>query len=457
MPNPALATFALVLSSFRLCFTAPSFVHFVLLVVGWLCATASSPYVCVTNALVAAGVSGKLAWQRFHRFFNRAEWQPDRLGAVVLQLLQPLLSTGLVELVIDDTVAQKKGQHVFGASMHVEPNSSTKKRKNFVHGHCWVVLCVVVNVPWSTRPWAVPLLFRLYRGKREAGQAYRTKSSLAREMLDKVGSWLPKDTLIRLLLDSGYMNRTMLRGLDLGRVTVFGALKTDAALSRAPERPARSRRGRPSKKGKRLPKPSKIHRDRRWKWKNLTATVYQQERTQRVLGLTVQWYGVLGERLNRVFLVDQDTLVRVFLCTDPNVADAALLCQMSRRWSIEVWNKETKQELGFADSPAWSEKAVRRTAPFVGYLTGILVVWFHRLYQQGITAPLPQRPWYAWKENLTLADLARAARETFRGVDVLAWAVAVAAGDLKVLRGAAKEKAKVRCGNTEVAEKRLAA
>jgi DDE superfamily endonuclease len=304
MPTSSLATFALVLSSFRRHFTAPTFVRFLVLVAGWI--LAGEPARCVTEALVASGVSGVLHWQAFHRFFSRARWQIDALGRTLLGLLGPLLSSGRLELVLDDTLCAKSGRSVFGAAMHVDPVSSTKRRKNLVRGHCWVVLAVVVDVPWSKRPWAIPLLFRLYRGKKEAGAADRTKSALGREMVDLVLGWLPPTGRVHLLLDSGYMTRTMLHGLPLERVTVFGALKTNAALWRAPGAPRGERCGRRPKRGERLATPKAMHGDRRWRWATVTASVYGRAREQRVLSLQALWYGVLGERLTRVAVVDVD-------------------------------------------------------------------------------------------------------------------------------------------------------
>ncbi|MFS8068057.1 MAG: hypothetical protein ACMG6S_17010 [Byssovorax sp.] len=81
---------------------------------------------------------------------------------------------------MDDTVVKKRGPHVFGASMYVDAVTSTRKRKTLVHGHCWVELGVVVNVPWSKRAWVIPLLSCLYRCKKEAGAEYRTKGELGR-------------------------------------------------------------------------------------------------------------------------------------------------------------------------------------------------------------------------------------------------------------------------------------
>jgi hypothetical protein len=459
MPTSALATLAVVLSSFRGHFTAPTFVRFVILAVGWILATDPSPGGCVTEALIAARVSGRMHWEAFHRFFSRAVWKPDRLGETLFWLLGPLIGLGVIELAIDDTLAQKRGPRVWGASMHVEPVTSTKKRKNLVRGHCWVELGAVVNVPWAKRAWFIPLLSRLYRGKKEAGADYRTKSALGREMFDLVLSWVPVNRPIRLLLDSGYMGRTMLRGLPLERVTVVGSLKTNAALYRPPTpkstrtSKSKNKRGRRRKKGERLPTPAKMHKRRRRGWKWLDVTVGAKERRYEVLSLQAQWYGVLGERLLHVVLLRQDAeKLRVILCTDPTWTAKQIIEQGARRWPIEVWNRDVKQIFGFADSPAWSPRAVLRTAPWVALLSGVLVVWFHRLYERGMQVPLPERPWYCWKADLSFADLVRAAQETLRGVDVLAWAVLIVTRSPKVFEGAAEEKRAVGCRSGEKVE-----
>ena len=369
MPSSALATFASVLSSFRGQFTAPTFVRFVILAVGWILACDPSAGRCVTEALVAAQVSGSMHWEAFHRFFSRARWDPDALGQTLFRLLGPMLSLSWIELALDDTVAQKRGIRVFGASVHVDAVTSTKKRKNLVRGHCWVELGVVVNVPWSKRAWFIPLLSRLYRGKKEAGADYRTKSAQGREMVDLFLTWVDPTRKVRLLIDSGYMCKTMLCGLPLEQVTVFGSIKTNAALyrPRSPKGQGRSkgkgqRRGRPRKKGTRMPTPAKMHHNTRLGWTTITYQVSQHERQKEVLSLKAQWYGVLGAWVNHVVLIREDEVkLRVVLCTDATLSETQIVEQGARRWPIEVWNRDVKQFFGFADSPAWSQQAVLRT------------------------------------------------------------------------------------------------
>jgi len=451
MPTTALATFAALLSRFRGHFTAPTFVRFIVLVVGWILACDPSAGCCVTEALVAARVAGQRHWAAFHRFFSRAGWDPDRMGQTLFHLLEPLMSSSWIEVAVDDTVAQKRGPHVFGASVHVDAVTSTKKRKNLVRGHCWVELGVVVNVPWSKRAWFIPLLSRLYRGKKEAGIEYRTKSALGREMVDRVLTWVDPCRNIRLLLDSGYMGQTMLRDLPFERVTVFGSLKTNAALYRPPptDRGRSKRRGRPRKKGARLPTPATMHREKQRRWTTIRFQVSQRERQREVLSLKAQWYGVLGTRLNHVVLMREDTeKLRVVLCTDESLSKESIVEQGARRWPIEVWNREVKQFFGFADSPAWSKQAVLRTAPWVALVSGFLVVWFHRIYVKGMQMPIPVRPWYLRKKDLSFADLLRAAQETLREVNALDFAVAILAGDPNVFKEARGEKEAVEGRST---------
>lgn len=462
MSTTALATFAAILSTFRGHFTAPTFVRFILLVVGWLLTCDPSAGCCVTEALVAARVAGQMHWAAFHRFFSRAGWNPDRLGQTLFHLLEPLRSSSWIEVAVDDTVAPKRGSHVFGASMHVDAVTSTKKRKNLVRGHCWVELGVVVNVPWSKRAWFIPLLSRLYRGKKEAGAEYRTKSALGREMFDLFLTWVGPSRKVRLLLDSGYMGRTMLRDLPFERVTVFGTLKTNAALYRPTPagqgRSKRKRRGRPRKMGTRLPTPATMHREPGRRWTTITFPVSQRERQKEVLSLKAQWYGVLGTRINHVVLMREDSeKLRVVLCTDETLSKESILEQGARRWPIEVWNREVKQFFGFADSPAWSKQAVLRTAPWVTLVSGLLVVWFHRIYTKGMRIPVPERPWYVGKKDLSFADLLRAAQETLRGVDALDFAAAILERDPNVFKGASGEKKAVERRGTEEQEMAKAA
>ena len=71
--------------------------------------------------------------------------------------------------------------------------------------------------------------------------------------------------------------------------------------------------------------------------------------------------------------------------------------------------------------------------------------------------PMPERPWYTWKEDLSFADLVRAAQEMLRGMDVQDWAVGIQANDPNVFKKAIEEKEAVALRSPEAPEMTKAA
>ena len=72
---------------------------------------------------------------------------------------------------------------------------SSKKHKIFRFGTNWVTLGLVVQLPCRPdRFFCVNILWRVYT-KKTASLAHRTKSQLARDMVEVIASWLPEHTL----------------------------------------------------------------------------------------------------------------------------------------------------------------------------------------------------------------------------------------------------------------------
>ena len=70
--------------------------------------------------------------------------------------------------------------------------------------------------------------------------------------------------------------------------------------------------------------------------------------------------------------------------------------------------------------PLRLQSAVERTAPFVGYLSTMLVLWFcsNRTSDSNLATP-PLRPWYRHKQGYCFADILRTAQRVMSEVDVL--------------------------------------
>lgn len=418
MPSDPLATLLDVLSTSRVVFTRPGFEKFLVIAAGWI--LTQGPVHCVTEALVATDVARRRHWAAYHRFFSRGTWDPDRLGFWLLQRLRHLAPGHVLPVAIDDTLCPHKGPEVFGLGTHVDAVRSTRKHKVFAFGHCWVVLAVLVRVPFSTRTWALPLLFRLYRNKAEANEAYAKKTELARQMLEVVLGWTAAEgTTIVVTLDQGYANSTVLQARS-PRVVVVGAMRPDAALT---ELPAPTDGTRSRKRGPRRPSPEQHARDVTQPWQQERACLYGEITKVAFKTCVAQWYKVTGEAALRVVVVrcDEGTIpYRVFFCTEPSWNVGVILETYACRWAQEVWFRDAKQYFGLADSPALCERAVRRVVPLIGLLSSLLVVWFAEVHTSPVVQ-VPVRPWYRHKKGLCFADLLRAARRTLEGVDVLTW------------------------------------
>jgi hypothetical protein len=133
MPDIHLLTLLSILKGIGTPLTRPSLTNFVILAVGWLQSHGAH---AVTEALVVADVAGRRHHEAFHRFFSRGTWDPDRLGFWVFSRLQRWLEPdGAVRIVIDDTLASKKGPQVFGIGSHLDAVRSTRCRRVFCFGH----------------------------------------------------------------------------------------------------------------------------------------------------------------------------------------------------------------------------------------------------------------------------------------------------------------------------------
>jgi len=404
-------------------FTKPGFANALVLMSGWIQTRGAH---AVTQALVETQVAGRRHHEAFHRFFSRGTWQPDRVGALLFEkIIEWLVDHRVtIDLVVDDTLAPKKGPKIFGLGAHVDAVRSSKLMRVLTFGHTWVVLSVVVHLPFSKRPWALPVLFRLYRTKQEharhRGGPYRKKTELAREMLDLVVSWMPQ-RLFRVAADVAYANDTVLRGLP-DNVHFVGAMRTDAVLTALPTAEDCKKTGRRRKRGKVLPKPLGMSKSSA-PWKKVSTFLYGKQQAIEYKTVDAQWYRGAGVRLLRVVVVRIPTgniPIRVFFSTDVAMTVKEVLEVYAGRWSTEVCFRDLKQLLGFGDSQARLRTSVERTAPFVGYLSTILVLWF-ATNQTGASelATPPLRPWYRHKRGYCFADILRTAQRVLMRYDVL--------------------------------------
>jgi DDE superfamily endonuclease len=328
--------------------------------------------------------SQRHGFDTYYNFFERSAWTPKglahRIGVLIFTRLK---FVGCITLLVDDTLAHKRGKSVWGLGWFRDAVASTKKRVATASGHNWVVLAVAVCLPGTGSPiLALPLLARLHL----PGAGQPSCVDLTREMLAEVLGWFPGRNFT-LVGDGAYASKGLLGALD-PRVTFVGRMRGDAALydPRVPL-PKRKRRGRKAQKGPRLPRPkeaaAKADRKRSssgaWIWQAVSVTVYGCPRNLQAVAYEGVWPTVLGLRPIRVVVVrDPERRMRdaYLFTTDLEASMGWVITQFAWRWAIEVMFRASKQVMGLEAPQQWSQESVEKLAPWVWSMQSLIMVWY---------------------------------------------------------------------------------
>jgi hypothetical protein len=402
LPGPTLpVSLAAVLEAFRCCFTAPSFVTFRALVAGLVAQTGRRT---VCGMLLGAGLSRLWPHDRFHRFFSQARWSADQLGLVLAELIVTrLLPPGAeIEMVVDDTLFRRRGRRVYAAFWS---HDGSQPGHVTARGNRWVICGLLVSLPFSTRRWCLPVLFRLWAGKGTPSHV-----ALARAMVGMLAAAFP-DRRLHLVGDAAYHGKAL---QDLpGRVTVTTRLPANAVLyALAPARTGR--RGRPRTKGARLGNPTEIAAVAGWR--QAVVTRYGRTETVEVAEVACLWYGAFGKRPGRLILVRDPGRrgVLALFTTDLAATVEQIVARYADRWAIEVAIEDAKGPMGVGQARNRVATAVARTVPFGMLAMSLVICWYtwHGHHPGDITERRAREPWYLTKAEPSFEDMIAKLRRT---------------------------------------------
>jgi hypothetical protein len=363
-------------------FTTPTFHRFTTLLAAALLTPGRRT---VANLLRTLGGLAKGHRTSYQRVLSGARWSGLRLACLLSRfLLQYLLPTGTVGLVGDDTVDGHKGKKVHGKARHRDPVRSTRSYTAWRYGHKWVVLAILVRFPFTTRPWALPVLVDLYysaEDNRKRQRPHRTPAQLMCRLLRLMLLWFPQRTFL-FVADSGYGTHEVARFAwrHRDRLTLVSKLHPQANLFEPP--PPYCGTGRPRKKGAALPKPSEAAQSGRRQRLKVGWYGGGTRRVEVVTG-TGCWYkaGQALVPLRWVFVHDLDGSHRdeYFFSTDPALTPQAIITDYTARWNIETTFQELRAHLGLETTRGWCQQTVRRAAPCLFGLYTVVAVLYASL------------------------------------------------------------------------------
>ncbi|MBK1649225.1 hypothetical protein CKO36_11550, partial [Rhabdochromatium marinum] len=142
------------------------------------------------------GLSGERRFERYHRVLNRARWSGVRGAQILFGLLIGLLPPGVPIVVgVDETLERRSGRRIRAKGVYRDAVRSSRRKVVTTMGLEWVVMALLVPLPWSQRPWALPFLTLLAPSRAAndaAGRVHRTTLDWTVVMVRLVGRWLQR-------------------------------------------------------------------------------------------------------------------------------------------------------------------------------------------------------------------------------------------------------------------------
>jgi DDE superfamily endonuclease len=402
------------MAAFRAFFTAPVWDHVLVLVTGTILAPGKRT---VSAALRVMGLGSAAGFARYHHVLSQARWSSRAVARKLLaMIIEAFLPNGPIVIGMDDTIERRWGQKIAARGIYRDPVRSTHGHFVKASGLRWLSLMVMVPIPFIRRRWALPFLTVLAPSKRwstERGRRHKKLTDWGRQAILQTKRWLPRRAIV-FVADSSFAAFDLIASVRK-HVCFVTRLRLDANLFEpAPERRA-GQRGRGRKKGRQLPKLSKILTNPRTRWRKIVMPEWYggERRTLNFVTSTAIWYHAGYPPLPIRWVLVRDPSgerePQAFLCTDLNATPAQILGWFVQRWSMETTFQETRDHLGVETQRQWSDLAILRTTPALLGLFSLITIWA----STSSGSPGRMRPraaaWYA-KSELTFSDAIAAVR-----------------------------------------------
>ena len=347
----------------------------------------------------------------YHRLFSCRRWSSRRLARIIASfVIERFCADGVIRVVGDETVDGHRGKKVYGKARHRDAVRSSHSHTVYRYGHKWVVLAVLVNLPYASRPIALPLLVALYRDRKTNAaerRTHKTPAELMAGLLAMLMHWFPARKFV-FAGDNAYGTHAMARFAHRHRkrLSLVSKIVPDANLFNPPPERRGKRNGRPPVKGKALPSPIETVASKK-RGKKLKVRWYGGGvRSVEVITGTGGWFksGKGLVMIRWVYVRDLDGTHRdeYFFSTNPSMSIRAIIEMYGGRWNIETTFQELRAHLGFETTRGWSRGTVLRMAPALIVLYTIVVTFYDTIPSR--SSHFRCRNWIG-KESVTFSDM----------------------------------------------------
>jgi hypothetical protein len=404
--------------------SAPSWHNFTYLAYGWALAWGRQT---ITTSLWGSGATQVKHFSRYYAFLGGALYQRRyQLWARVMRFGASLMpADAVIGVRLDDATMKKTGRHIQGAA-HYRNGAGTARQE---YRTLWGINLVwaIMRIPlsrWPGHSLSLPIGLELSLKEALAHKLkvpYRSRSALARRIVDHVAATLPTRA-IRVATDGGYATQAFLRALPT-TVAVVGRFFLTAKLYQPPPTRVKGQRGAPRKKGDVIGSPQTF----------ATPSAAWQPHPQEA-GAFIQswvgiWHSVLPGRLLRVVVVWRPHLagpqkphgrkafgrlkpLEAFFSTDVSLSPHAILETYADRWAMEIDIRDGHAYYGVAQDQCRKFEHILGANTFRLLMAAARTLWFIVSSEQHADVSLQRfRPWYRHKVAPSQFDVAWACRE----------------------------------------------
>ena len=410
-----------ILSVFAAAMSPQTFSNAVVLICGTI--LTSGPHM-VSSALRAVGLGDDSRFCTSYRFFNRARWSAMVMGWLLLKLIIRTFPGLRIVIAVDETLVRRRGKKIVWKSYFRDAVRSTAGHVVTTMGIRWLCFCVLVEVPWSSRPWALPFMTVPILSEKRCAQLrkrYHSPLEWTAFIMGRIRRWFP-DREIRLTADGGFASIELVSRMQKidKPVPMVCRGRIDMVLhAHAPVKKPKGQRGFIAKKGARQPKLKDRLVDPTTEWTRIVMSCYGGlKETVDVFSGVSLWYTPGQDPVMLRWLLvkplskgepgyGSDLKPAVYISSDPDLSTEEILALAVGRWNIEVTFEEMRAHMGLETQRDWSIKSIGRKAPCLFGTFSLVVIIAKQL---NLELHCEQAsPWYKKREP-TFSDVLAAVR-----------------------------------------------
>lgn len=326
---------------------------------------------CVTDILRIMGLGNEKRFEKYHRVLNRDVFNPLLGSKILFGLLVDLLPP-LIEIIVvmDDTLERRKGKHIKAKGCYRDAVRSSQSHVVTAFGLKWLSCCLIIQLPWSKRPWSLPFLTLLQCSKKyneKHNHRHRTSIDYATIAIKLISRWI-KGRPVIFLGDGGFACIKLARACVEAGNHLISRLRLDARLYSTPKEAEPGKRGRKAQKGTRI---------------TTFKEMLKQENSE-MQTLEIEWYGgvkktiqyrtgiALMHKTNEGVLPIRWVLVKdtegqnvPLFSTNIDHDPKFIIETFVKRFGIEIMFEESRAHLGMETQRQWSDKAILRSTPMI--------------------------------------------------------------------------------------------